>query len=179
MLSKEAAARTSGVLVAIGGHPIRLRILTGLALGPRSVTELTEWMGERLDVVSQHLRILDRAGLVVQEARGRKRIYTIHPDAFIPATDGQPQYGAYRGHCLLVVVHRERVPPPAAGQKVMAMLVGGPLDGREVEVLGLCYQHQIATHPHEPARHWRTAVYRWEASGGRVVGVFAGYEPLA
>lgn len=52
-----------------------------------------------------------------------------------------------------------------------ALLVGGPGDGKKVEIIGTCYEMCV------PAKYLRfvRAAYRWEAIGNSVVGRFAGY----
>ena len=52
------------------GDPTRRRILTRLASGPASITELAEPLPMTLPAVSKHLRVLERAGLVRREREG-------------------------------------------------------------------------------------------------------------
>jgi len=53
--------------------PIRRAILTRLASGEASVTELAEPFNVSLPAISKHLRVLEHAGLMVQEKEGRVR----------------------------------------------------------------------------------------------------------
>jgi len=53
--------------------PTRRAILARLAGGERSVTELAEPFDVSLPAISKHLRVLERARLVVQEKEGRIR----------------------------------------------------------------------------------------------------------
>jgi DNA-binding transcriptional ArsR family regulator len=50
--------------------PTRRRILARLARGPASVTELAEPFDMTLPAVSKHLRVLERAGLMLRERDG-------------------------------------------------------------------------------------------------------------
>ena len=52
------------------GNPTRRRILTRLAAGPASITELAEPFAMTLPAVSKHLRVLERAGLMRREREG-------------------------------------------------------------------------------------------------------------
>lgn len=52
------------------GDPTRRRILTRLARGPASITELAEPFTMTLPAVSKHLRVLERAGLLRREREG-------------------------------------------------------------------------------------------------------------
>jgi DNA-binding transcriptional ArsR family regulator len=52
------------------GDPTRRRILTRLAAGPASITELAQPFAMTLPAVSKHLRVLERAGLMHREREG-------------------------------------------------------------------------------------------------------------
>lgn len=57
--------------------PARLKIIQGLAQGPKSVEVLAEEIGESIANTSQHLQRLARAGLVIRERQGVSRIYSV------------------------------------------------------------------------------------------------------
>lgn len=59
--------------------PVRRALLDLLRDEPRSVEELATHFDMRRPSVSEHLRILRDAGLVVAEPRGRQRIYRLEP----------------------------------------------------------------------------------------------------
>jgi DNA-binding transcriptional ArsR family regulator len=59
------------------GDPNRRAILQLLGAGERSVGELAERLPISRPAVSRHLRLLKEAGLVVEEARGTRRIYRL------------------------------------------------------------------------------------------------------
>jgi ArsR family transcriptional regulator, nickel/cobalt-responsive transcriptional repressor len=60
--------------------PSRVRILSRLAAGPCSVSELTRDVEMEQSAVSQQLRVLRHLGLVVGERHGRSIIYALHDD---------------------------------------------------------------------------------------------------
>ena len=57
------------------GDPNRRAIVEILGTGGRSVRELADALPISRPAVSRHLRLLKDAGLVVEEARGTRRIY--------------------------------------------------------------------------------------------------------
>ena len=67
--------------------PTRRRVLTRLASGPASVTELAADHAMALPSFLAHVRRLEGAGLIVTEKEGRARICRLHPEAFAPVND--------------------------------------------------------------------------------------------
>ena len=61
--------------------PTRRAILARLAVGEATVGALSEPFPISLAAVSKHLRVLQRAGLVTREARGRERVCRMNPAA--------------------------------------------------------------------------------------------------
>lgn len=61
--------------------PTRRAILDRLAAGEATVGHLSEPFPLSFAAVSKHLGVLERAGLVTREARGRERICRINPAA--------------------------------------------------------------------------------------------------
>jgi ArsR family transcriptional regulator, cadmium/lead-responsive transcriptional repressor len=59
------------------GDPTRLRLLTLLVQGERSVTELVEAVGARQGRISTHLGCLRWCGMVTARREGRQMIYAI------------------------------------------------------------------------------------------------------
>jgi DNA-binding transcriptional ArsR family regulator len=59
--------------------PTRRTILELVAVRPRNVRELADRLPVSRPAVSQHLRLLKDAGLVVDEAAGTRRIYRANP----------------------------------------------------------------------------------------------------
>ena len=75
----EALARSAELLKAMA-HPLRLAMLVSLVDGPRCVHELVESTGATQPLVSQHLRVLRGADLLIRERRGREAVYSITDD---------------------------------------------------------------------------------------------------
>jgi DNA-binding transcriptional ArsR family regulator len=61
------------------GDPTRRRIFEMVAARASSVGELAAELPVSRPAVSQHLRVLKEAGLVVDRAEGNRRIYAIDP----------------------------------------------------------------------------------------------------
>jgi DNA-binding transcriptional ArsR family regulator len=62
------------------GDPTRRAIFERLADRPRSVGELARELPVSRPAVSQHLKVLKDAGLVVDRPAGNRRIYQLNPD---------------------------------------------------------------------------------------------------
>ena len=62
------------------GDPTRRSIFERLVERPRAVTELASELPVSRPAVSQHLRVLKDAGLVVDRQAGKHRIYQVNPD---------------------------------------------------------------------------------------------------
>jgi DNA-binding transcriptional ArsR family regulator len=80
---KGSRAQAALVLKALG-EPRRLEILELLRKGPRSVAEITEQVDVTQQAVSQHLAVLDRAGLVEARREGTRSVYAVRPSGFAP-----------------------------------------------------------------------------------------------
>jgi DNA-binding transcriptional ArsR family regulator len=72
-----------GVFAALA-DPTRRTLLERIADRPRSVGALAAELPVSRPAVSQHLKVLKDAGLVVGEARGTARIYRIDPEGLGP-----------------------------------------------------------------------------------------------
>jgi DNA-binding transcriptional ArsR family regulator len=59
--------------------PTRRAVFERLRSGPRAVGEIAEGLPVTRPAVSQHLRVLEAAGLVSAEAAGTRRLYRIEP----------------------------------------------------------------------------------------------------
>ena len=62
------------------GDPTRRAIFERLAEYPRAVGELASELPVSRPAVSQHLKVLKGAGLVVDRPAGNRRIYQLEPD---------------------------------------------------------------------------------------------------
>lgn len=61
------------------GDPTRRAVFERLAPGPRAVGEIARGMPVSRPAVSQHLRVLKDAGLVLDRAEGTRRFYRANP----------------------------------------------------------------------------------------------------
>jgi DNA-binding transcriptional ArsR family regulator len=76
------------------GDPTRLAILERLADRPRAVVELAKELPVSRPAVSQHLRVLKDAGLVVDQPVGTRRIYRVDPDGLAALRDHLDRFWA-------------------------------------------------------------------------------------
>lgn len=72
--------------------PTRREILSRLSERPRPVGELAAGLPVSRSAVSQHLKILKNAGLVVERAEGTRRIYRADPVALAALRDQLETY---------------------------------------------------------------------------------------
>jgi DNA-binding transcriptional ArsR family regulator len=70
------------ILDALGDRTRRL-ILRRLGEGPQPVVEIARGLPVSRPAVSQHLKVLKSAGLVVDRPTGNRRIYAIDPAGFL------------------------------------------------------------------------------------------------
>ena len=82
-LDESEAAATAALFAALG-NPARVRIINLLAAGHGAVClcNLTESLGLAQATVSQHLKRLVEAGLVLREERGKWSYFSLDPEAF-------------------------------------------------------------------------------------------------
>ena len=62
------------------GDPTRRAIFERLLAQPRAVGELASELPVSRPAVSQHLKVLKEAGLVIDRPKGTRRIYQANPD---------------------------------------------------------------------------------------------------
>lgn len=62
------------------GDPTRKAVFELLLDRPRAVSELAAELPVSRPAVSQHLRVLKDAGLVIDQPIGTRRVYRVHPD---------------------------------------------------------------------------------------------------
>ena len=79
-------ANQSSALLALG-DPTRLAIVERLVERPRAVVDLARELPVTRPAVSQHLRILKDAGLVIDERAGNRRIYRVDTEALATLRD--------------------------------------------------------------------------------------------
>ncbi len=73
------AANQAEAFAALG-DPTRRAIFESLAARPRAVGDLARDLPVTRPAVSQHLKVLKGAGLVVDRPVGTRRIYAVDPD---------------------------------------------------------------------------------------------------
>ena len=61
------------------GDPTRRAIFERLADGPKAVGEIANELPVSRPAVSQHLKVLKEAGLVIDRAQGTRRLYQLNP----------------------------------------------------------------------------------------------------
>src|SRR5258705_7524372 len=65
------------------GDPTRRAVLRLLRDGPRPVVDIAREFPISRPAISQHLRILKDAGLVIDSPVATRRLYELNPDAFV------------------------------------------------------------------------------------------------
>ena len=76
----------ASVLDALG-DPTRRSIFESLKGGPRSVGELADGLPVSRPAVSQHLRVLEQAGLVSHRPKGTRNVYRVEPKGLAELRD--------------------------------------------------------------------------------------------
>ena len=71
---------TYGSVLEALGDPTRRRIVDSLRRGPTSVTAIASGLPVSRPAVSQHLRVLEEAGIVRHEKNGTRRLYELDPE---------------------------------------------------------------------------------------------------
>jgi DNA-binding transcriptional ArsR family regulator len=69
----------SDVLTAIS-HPTRRAIIGQLASGPARFLDIAKPFDTALNAVTKHLKLLERAGLIAREKRGREVFISLRPE---------------------------------------------------------------------------------------------------
>lgn len=64
------------------GDATRRAILSRLSGGPLPVGRVAEGLPVSRPAISQHLRVLERAGLVSHRPSGSRQLYQLNPDGF-------------------------------------------------------------------------------------------------
>ena len=85
------------------GEPCRLRIVSALRAGPKSVGELAESLKIELMTVSHHLGILHHARLVQKQRQGRFILYSLSEGVFQPTGSPRGKEFIDLGCCRLEV----------------------------------------------------------------------------
>jgi DNA-binding transcriptional ArsR family regulator len=88
----EAADRLSKVYGALA-HPVRRAILTQLARGEAKVGDISTRFDMSPPAITNHLRVLERAGLVQRRTAAQTRILSLEPSAL---SEGEEWIGNMR-----------------------------------------------------------------------------------
>jgi len=62
------------------GNPTRRAVFELLGDGPRAVGEIAQHLPVTRPAVSQHLKVLKDAGLVIDRPAGTRRVYELNPE---------------------------------------------------------------------------------------------------
>ena len=81
----------SEVLTAIS-HPTRRAIVRSLASGPARFLDVAEPFDVALNAITKHLKLLERAGLIEREKRGREVFISLRPEALRMVADWVNEY---------------------------------------------------------------------------------------
>lgn len=84
MPNKDAPIETTFSALA---DPTRCAVVQALGKGPAPVSQLAQPFDMALPSFTQHLGVLEAAGLIVSERQGRKRICSLNLDALRVAED--------------------------------------------------------------------------------------------
>ena len=106
-LVKRSERQTTAALKALG-EPRRVEILRLLRGGPRAVGEIAAEVDVSQQAVSQHLAILDAAGLVEARKVGTRSVYAIRPDGFAPVEDFARSFWTARLETLKDDIEKKR-----------------------------------------------------------------------
>ncbi|MBG6122075.1 ArsR/SmtB family transcription factor [Corynebacterium aquatimens] len=74
--------------------PLRLRILILLDEGPHVVHQLVTKLDKSQPLISQHLRVLKKAGLVEAERSGREVVYSLTADDIVAVLEAIQEIGS-------------------------------------------------------------------------------------
>ncbi len=81
---KSSLTNNAGDILAVLGDPTRRSIFESLRESPKPVVELAREMPISRPAVSQHLKVLKDAGLVIDRPEANRRIYSLNPDGLAP-----------------------------------------------------------------------------------------------
>ncbi len=76
-------------------EPKRRKILEALGPAERSVNEIVEMLGWPQPMVSKHLAVLKKVGLVRERREGRQRLYRINMEKLAPIHDWVTPFERY------------------------------------------------------------------------------------
>lgn len=77
-------------------EPKRRQVLEALAAGERSVNDIAKGLGWPQPMVSKHLSVLKKVGLVIERRLGRQRIYRVNQEQLKPIYDWINSFERFR-----------------------------------------------------------------------------------
>lgn len=89
-------------------EPHRRRILRMLRDEPRSVNEIAGQFDISQQAVSQHLKVLNNAGLVAVSRQGQRRLYVVRPEGLGVLRDFLAEFWPARLERLKLAVEQDR-----------------------------------------------------------------------
>lgn len=92
--SRIAEDRLDAVFHALS-HRARRALMARLAEAPATITQLAEPFAISLPAVSQHIRVLERAGLVTRQVDGRLHQCNLHALPLKPAQEWLQHYRSF------------------------------------------------------------------------------------
>ncbi|WP_369638439.1 ArsR/SmtB family transcription factor [Nocardia sp. JMUB6875] len=91
----------------------RRAVFESLPQGPKSVGEIATALGVTSSAISQHLKVLREARLVMMRPAGNKRLYSLDPRGLADARDYLEQFwpSALAAYSAALSTAREEQPP--------------------------------------------------------------------
>lgn len=93
-MTRASRARGHDVFAAVG-DPTRRAVLDMLSRGELGAGEIARPFRMSRPAISQHLKVLRRAGLVTVQRRGREQIYSLSPEPLREVYDWVERYRAF------------------------------------------------------------------------------------
>lgn len=91
------------------GHPARIRIIRLLQRTPGCIGgDIVEAIGLAQSTVSEHLRVLKSAGVIVGEINGPRICYALNPDAIVPLVEFIGDLGPPPGDVCCIPDNKEQ-----------------------------------------------------------------------
>ncbi len=81
-------------------HPVRREILDRLLEGPQAVNRLSADHGITPGAISQHLKLLEQAGMIQRTLDGRRHLIELNESGFRPALSWAEKYSSFWGGSL-------------------------------------------------------------------------------
>ena len=111
MLNKVVEDQVLDRTYAALADPTRRALVRALTRGDARITDLAEPMPMSFAAVSRHVGVLERAGLIERDVRGREHWLSIRPDALDPARrwiDEQTTFWSKRANAMAAHLRKRR-----------------------------------------------------------------------